>query len=204
MTITAEQLKVEEIRLHYEQLLEDRNTFPTRANWQYICDNAMTGIGEQLYLKYLTACGIEECDRAELHQIAIEEFPKYLKAIDRDYAIAIVYGDTTSATEETIDLIKQCQLFSADYLSNLIDCNELNFVFKILPVYQPEYTQSDLISMRALSDKLHSLEKIERTEETKGLFGIKSHKTIKGFTEEQISLLNTFDHRLKALTNLIG
>ena len=51
--ITDEQLKTEELRLRYLELIDKPDVYPTRANWQFITSHAMAGLGSALYRKYL-------------------------------------------------------------------------------------------------------------------------------------------------------
>jgi len=171
MSVTAEELKVEELRLRYLQLIERPDVFPTRANWQFIASHAMRGLGHALYHKYLSALTIDDNDREGLHDIAIEEFPKYLKCIDREEAIEVIYSDLVTAPEASMEIIRELNLFDANYLINMLNYGELSKVMMILDVYQPSYDAHDLEPMKELLERLENLPKVGVIQDVSGLFG---------------------------------
>ncbi len=222
--VTAEQLKAEELRLRYIELLRDPSVYPTRKNWDYIISNHMPGLGRELYSRYLAAATVDDVDASELHQIALEEFPKYLMAVERDYALEVVYADTTTAPDATATLIEQCGLFDADYLINLINIGELSMAIRLLCVYQPSYTDADVDAMQCLANKIAALPEVGGVEHRVGMFG-SSEKYIcpnghanpvdtiycthsgcgldaRGLTAAQEKAVDTFMYRLKALHSL--
>ncbi len=224
MSVSADQLRAEELRLKYVTLLDDPAVYPTRENWKYIIDNRMEGVGPALFNRYVTALEVDDVDRAELHSIAIEEFPRYLEAVDRDYALSIIY-EGGAGHDICVDLIRRCRLFDANYLVNLIDCGELDLALDVIDVYQPEYTQADLDAMEMLAKCLAGLPDKGSIEDRRGIFGMSSKYIcpnghvndadakycthsgcgldIKGLTRRRAEAVDIFRHRLEALRNLI-
>lgn len=223
--ITADQLKIEELRLRYLEMITRPEVFPTRANWQFISRNRMQGLGHALFGKYLAALTVDEVDREELHDIAIEEFPEYLRAADRDEALDVVYTGITSAPGKVVKMIYDCQLFDADYLINLLDNDELPLVMQLIGSYQPEYSAHDLESMSILLERLQNLPALGKIEVRAGLFG-SSEKYVcpnghvnsadteycshsgcgldaRGLTEQQETALVDFENRVTALRGLV-
>lgn len=226
MPVTAEELKVEELRLRYLELIERPDVFPTRANWQFIASHAMRGLGHALYHKYLSALTIGDADREELHDIAIEEFPKYLRCIDREEALEVIYTDLVTAPEATMEIIKELNLFDADYLINQLDCDELGKVMALLDVYQPSYDRQDIEPMKELLERLNTLPETGSVQQVSGLFGTSlkyvcpmGHKNPPeaeycnhpgcglnrfGLTQSDVAKIKVYGRRVQALESLLG
>lgn len=222
--ITAQQLKAEELRIQYSRLLEDPGVFPTKTNWDYIIDNRMEGLGHMLLRKYIAALTVDDVDRADLHQVAISEFPRYLQTIPRQYALEVVYGDTAHP-EISRDLIRRCMLFDAIYISNLIDCDEIQLALDVIDVYQPEYSDDDLAPMQRLLSRIDNLSPRGYIERRQGLLGSSmryicpnghandgsaefcTHSgcglNARGMTEAQAKAVEIFRRRVDALENLL-
>lgn len=226
MNISADELKTEELRLRYLDLIRRPEVFPTRANWQFISSHAMRGLGHELYRKYLGALTIDDNDRQPLHDTAIEEFPKYLAAISRAEAVEVIYSDVTTATEATLELIREQSLFDAPSLTRLIQDGHLREAMAVLDVYQPEYTEADLGPMRRLLQTLDTLPELGSVEQVSGLFGSSlkyicpaGHRNspddrycrhegcgldICGLTAADTARIGLFRSRLTALTDLLS
>lgn len=225
MGVSCEQLRVEELRMRYEQLLEDSNVYPTMANWQFICDHRLEGIGHLLMAKYVASLDREELDREELHQMAIEQFPQYLQAVDRLYALEVIYEYSQAPEEVLVDLIRRCRLFDAARLSDWLREGRITAVMAVLDVYQPEYEADDLQAMRELSAAIRRLPRRGIVEERRGLFGVGlkyicpnghvnapeseycTHSgcglNAQGFTADQVHRLDVLDKRIAALSRLM-
>ena len=226
MPITAEQLKIEELRLRYLDMIARPDVFPTRANWQFTSRNRMHGLGHALFAKFIAALTVDEVDREELHDIAIEEFPAYLQSIDRDEALDVAYSGIHSAPAEVSAIIHDCMLFDADYLLNLLDNDELPLVMQLLDSYQPEYSPADMEAMSLLLERLQNLPDLGHIEMRQGIFGM-SEKYVcpaghvnaadaeycghsgcgldaRGLTEAQEKALDDYTNRVGALRSLLA
>lgn len=225
MPVTAEDIKVEELRLRYLELLERPEVFPTRANWEFISSHRMRGLGHVLYHKYLVALTIGDNDREELHDITIEEFPKYIKSIDREEALDAIFSDLSTVPEASLELIRECELFDANYLINQLDCEELAVVMDLLDVYQPSYDEADLEAMKELLDRLETLPATGGVTQVNGLFGSSmkyvcpaGHKNTpeaeycshpgcglncRGLKKADVMKIELFRRRIQALENLL-
>lgn len=224
MTISYEALKAEELRLRYTDLLKDATIYPTIANWDYIILNKMEGIGDLLYAKYKSSLSLDEADRHDLHIAALEKFPAYLKAVSCEYASDVVYSHISDG-DIALNLIRDCNLFSA---AHIIDCIEQTHdlrVLDIIDVYRKEYTNNDYRAMCDLDSLLHSLPKRGFIEDVRGLFGYSSkyicpngHSNdagvkycshagcgldIFGITKSQSEAIGRFRSRIIALENLL-
>ena len=226
MHISADELKIEELRLRYLELIARPEVFPTQANWRFISSHKMHGLAMGLYQKYLTALTIDDNDREQLHEIAIREFPDFIKSISREEAVDAVYSDLTTAPEASLELIKEAGLFSADYLIHLLDQGEIRTVMNILEVYQPEYSAEDIDSMEELLSRLETLPQLGEIKEVGGIFGSSlkyicpnGHKNqpdaeycahpgcgqnIYGLTQQEKTRLATYANRVKALKSLFS
>lgn len=226
-SVTAARLQAEELRLRYLEIIDRPDVFPTATNWQFIIDNAMTGLGPALYRKYLVAADTDEDDLEPLYREALHYFPLYLKAVPRDYAIYTVYSDTVTLPEETLKLIREAQLFDADSILGLLRSGETGFALEAIDSYCAEYTEADLCAMRRLAAWLDSQPQLGCMEERRGLLGGASLKyicpnghvndgdvafcshsscglDIHGRTARQASAIEAFRLRLRALENLFN
>ena len=173
--ISAKELKAECLRRKYLELLERPDTFPSAANWAYIIQERMHGLGPALYRKFLVAGKLDEDKRSVLHTAALRHFPEYLKAVDRAEALSTVYGDRHTSPDTFISLVIDCQLFDAARIKEIIDGGEpadLHVAARLLEAFQPEYDNGDLLMMRRLRESLRQLPPLGRIEERRGLLGL--------------------------------
>lgn len=225
LVISVDQLKAEELRLRYVEIIDRPDIFPTPTNWQFIIDNAMEGLGPALLHKYLVAAELPDDDREPLHQAALEYFPKYLRAVSREYAVYTIYSDPFTLPEATISLIRELQLFDAGEILRLLQGECTEFAFSVIDAYSYEYTADDLEAMRRLAEWLNGEGELGYREERRGLLGSSmkyvcpnghvndgdrefcSHSScgldIYGHTAPQASAIATFRHRLAALSALM-
>lgn len=223
--VTDEQLKAEELRLRYMEIIDRPDVFPTPANWQFIIDHAMTGLGPALLHKYLVATELPDDDREPLHEAAIEFFPRYLRAVDRRYAVYTVYSDPFTLPDAVISLIHDIKLFDAAEILRLLQADCTDFALKAIDAYSYEYDRDDLDSMQLLAEWLDGEPELGYREERRGLLGTSlkyicpnghandgdrqfcSHSScgldIYGHTREQAARIATFRHRLEALRSLL-
>lgn len=224
--ISAEALRTELLRLRYARLLEQPEVFPSQANWDFIIQNALEGIGEGLYRKFLVSAVLDESERRSPNRIALKEFPRYIKAVPRQYAIEVVYDDTVSAPEATKNLIIECELFDARAVAELIERGELGMAVDLLEAFQPEYTRADLADMRALLDRLQHLPEEGEMADGRGLLRRElryvcpaghvnaaeaqycTHAgcglNIYGLTRPQVQAIDDYSTRVEALASLLG
>lgn len=223
--ITAEELRIEEIRLQYLELIDKPDVFPTRKNWDFIIKNAMRGMALPLYRKYLTAITIDDNDREELHDIAIEKFPEYIRMANREEALQAIYSDIVTAPFETQKLLRENCLFDADYLIDLIEAGELNFALSVIDCYKPEYTEIDLEAIEELLEIIERLPDVGTIESRNGIFGVSEKyicpdghvnnadvefcthsgcgKDIRGLTSQQEDKVLALSRRFAALKSLL-
>lgn len=225
-SVSAEALRTELLRLRYAKLLEQPEVFPSQANWDFIIQNALEGIGEGLYRKFLVSAVLDESERRSPNRIALKEFPRYLKAVPRPYAIEVVYDDTVSAPEATKNLIVDCDLFDAHAVGELIERGELQMAVDLLEAFQPEYTRADLADMRALLDRLQHLPEEGEMADGRGLLRRElryvcpaghvnaaeaqycTHAgcglNIYGLTREKVQAIEAYATRVDALASLLA
>ncbi len=224
--ITSDRLKAEELRLRYIEIIDRPDIFPTPTNWQFIIDNAMTGLGPALLRKYLTASDLPDDDREPLHDAAIEYFPRYLLAVPRQYAVQTIYSDPFTLPEITLRLIHDLQLFDAGQILRLLKAECTDFALQAIDSYSYEYTSDDLDAMLRLAEWLDGEPELGYREERRGLLGTSlkyicprghindadrefcSHSScgldIYGHTAAQAARIATFRHRLRALQSLFS
>lgn len=223
--VSAEELRTELLRRRYETLLQQPEVFPSQSNWDFIIGHALTGIGDGLYRKYLVSAVLTEEQRRSPNRIALLEFPRYLKAVPREYAIEVVYDDTVSAPEATRSLIEECELFDAHSIIGLIDRGEVSMAVDLLSAFQPDYGYEDLEDMRLLLCRMHSLSEEGEITDGRGLLRRElryvcpaghvnpveaefcSHSgcglNIYGLTREQMQAIDAFADRVDALASLM-
>ena len=224
--ITAEELRLEELRQRYLELIERPDVFPARKNWEFISAHSMEGLAVALYRKYLAALTIDDNDREQLHDIAIEEFPKYIATVNMAEAAEALYGDIHTARNETLALIRANGLFDANHLIKLIDEGELDFALQVLDVYKPEYDFADIEPMEMLLTRFDCLPMTGRIESRHGIFGSSEKyicpdghvnpaeseyckhsdcgKNARGLTEAQEKSILAFSKRITALKSLLS
>ena len=224
MMISAEELRAEELRLRYRELLVRPDVFPTEANWQFIISRRMPGLASLLYQKYLVALTIDDNDRDQLHDVAVEQFPEYISAIDRREAIDALYSDVTTSPDKTAALIRKNNLFDASALIGLIDDGEVNFALSVIDVYQPDYSEEDVEQMEHLMYRLDSLPRHGYVEQRGGIFGASERyicpdghsnpadteycrhsgcgKNARGLSEKQEKAISLFISRISVLKSM--
>ncbi|MDE6276909.1 MAG: hypothetical protein K2M06_02255 [Muribaculaceae bacterium] len=224
--ISAERLNAECLRRRYLSLLEKAEVFPSEANWNFIIENRMEGLGHLLLRKYYVSRLMPEDKRSIYHRQAIRLFPEYLKAVPRAYAVDVAYSDIQSDPDGFTELIRQASLFDANSLRVMVEeRGAVELAISVLDVFQPEYNSADAVAMRRLLGALRSLPKLGRVEERHGLF---SHDiryycpaghsnssdeafcthadcrlNIYGLTPEQAKAIDDFQERLEALESLL-
>jgi hypothetical protein len=222
--VTSEQLEAEMLRRDYCNLLKQSEIYPSEVNWMYIIEHKMEGIGELLYRKYLISYLLPEDKRSEYHNVALREFPRYLEAVERRYAVRVVYSDIHSSQKATTDLIYNGRLFDAQTLRRRLSAGEIDFVVDQLMAFQPTYTLDDLKMMRALYMELLNLPEKGAIQDKRVVFSIEKRfvcqeghvnnpdeeycktcgRNIQGLTAEQVDTINSFGNRLDALEDLLN
>ncbi len=225
-SISADQLMAECLKVKYKRLLARPDIFPSEENWDYIIAHKMTDIGTELYRKYLVSATIYPSQRCDYHQIALKKFPEYLSAVDRRYAVSIIYSDVTSLPDATVELIIDCQLFDARKLTQIAGHKGLYvFAVKCLAAFQPTYTESDLVDMITLKNVIDNPTPLGQVVANRALFkqeiryicpnGHANDSTceycqtegcglnINGLTQAQAQLIDEFDHRIQTLKSLL-
>lgn len=200
-TVSADELKAECLRRKYLVLLDKPDVFPSKANWDFIIEHRMHGLGPKLYRKYLVSWVLESADRLEANRLALSEFPRYLQAVERRYALQVVYADITSAPEATTELIAAAQLFDAPTLMALVD-SEPDFVIANLGALQPAYDGDDADNMRALLSRLRELPR--RSDKPRGAFFGFAKSQEYAITDEQVAAIDAYADRYDALIDLLG
>lgn len=220
--ISAEELRNEEIRLVYRQHLERPDIYPTRQNWEFIIHNHLSGLATLLYHKFLISLTVDDNDREDLHDVAIEMFPQYIKGVDRREAIDALYSDVQTNSIVTAQLIRENRLFDAPALMGLLSRCEKEFVAEVIDCFQPEYTVDDLRDMQLLANRIDALPRSGRIEHRSGIFS-SSEKYIcpnghsnpadveycttcglnaRGFTDGQEKRIQTFTARIDVLRSM--
>ena len=200
-TVSADELKAECLRRKYLVLLDKPDVFPSKANWDFIIDHRMQGLGAKLYRKYLVSWVLEPADRLEANRLALTEFPRYLQAVERRYALQVVYADISSAPEATTALIAEAQLFDAPTLVSLLD-SDPDFVIANLGAMQPTYDGDDADNMRALLSRLRELPR--RSDKPRGAFFGFAKSQEYAITDEQVAAIDAYADRYDALIDLLG
>lgn len=228
--ISASKLKAECLKERYKTQLARTDVFPTLQNWEYIIENAMEGIGPELYRKYLVSWLTDPREQSDYHQYAIEQFPVYLQAVSRQYALKVIYSDVTSSPEATVNAIHQAQLFDALSLLEILlgdqdNDQTLPFVIECLDAFQPDYSAQDLLDMQQLAGRLAHLPTRGSITHTRSLLGSakryicpRGHSNdaevmfcrnetcglnIFGLTEAQAQAIDQFQQKVKTLARLL-
>lgn len=228
-TVSADELIAAERAERYRQQLERADVFPSAQNWDYITEHGMGQLADLLYRKYLISWLTDESIRTDYHIMAMERITGYLEAIDREDALAAVYGDVTSAPEGTIELIEKARLFSARHLLSILHgsydetFDPAVFVVDCMGAYQPEYTRRDIMEMQKLLEAVRGLAPIGEMQTTRRLFGRENRYICPnghvnppdmeycdtcgvnryGFTREQDQTVENYAQRLTLLRRLL-
>lgn len=224
-SVSAHELKVECLRRKYRELLSQPDIFPSKENWDFIIDNAMTGLGEGLYRKFLVASLLDEDKRCDFHLLAIEKFPVYLKTVDRSYALEILYSDHSTMRDEFVRLVYECQLFDAGKIGDIIDAGIPDLAAELLDSYQPEYDGDAIDAMQFLLSKFDKIPSLGEIEIHKGLFKTERRyicpdghvnpqdaifcqtegcgKDIRGLTESNLKAIERFADRIEILREML-
>lgn len=223
--VTSDELKAECLKRRYRELLAKPDVFPSQSNWDYIIDHRMTGVGEGLYRKYLVSWLLPESQRCDYHEMALKEFPRYLKTVPRDYAMDVVYGDVVSSRSAFVSVVEECELFDCGRLFGLAESGDYALVVDLLGAFQPEYDGDDLDAMRSLVGFLEDRNNEGLVVRNRGMFKSEDRYVcpaghsnpadvvfcghdgcglnIQGYTEAQVRAIADFRLRISALQSLL-
>lgn len=223
--VTADALIVAERAEKYKRQLQRPEVFPTADNWRYIIDNAMAEVAPELYRKFLMSWLTPVKDRSDFHLLALENFPRYITAIDRDAALDAVYADVDTSREATLHVITECRLFDAVELLNLIDADtDPGYVALCADAYQPDYSADDIQDMQQLLRYFRRIPACGTVREKSGIFGSEKRYicrnghsnpadtpfctqcglNINGFTKTQATALDHLETRIRLLQRLMS
>ncbi|MBQ2838457.1 MAG: hypothetical protein IJE73_02290 [Muribaculaceae bacterium] len=226
-TITAQQLNAEFLKRKYAKLLQSNDVYPSRKNWKYIIENNMHELSDLLYRKYLLAINTPEEARSIYHNDTIEMFPQYLEYIDRRYAIATLYKDTSTNPSASIDLAINLHLFDIDGILDMLDRDEIRAAARMLMAMKPTYDANDLNDLLDLLDDFIELPDMGYYEGSRlGLISGSERYVcpnghvnkdevqycthpncglnIKGLTRTEVECIDTYTERLKILQELFS
>lgn len=155
-----------------------------------------------------------------------EYFSKYIDRIDEQSAINVVYPLIDVIPGFAHHVIEKCQLFDARSVLALLEKGLISDACEILNVYKKSYSKEDVQMMKMISERLHNLPIIGKTEVVKsGLFSKESNcficpeghvndietvfckkcgKNAQGLTKKEVELINDFDEIIEALDNLFS
>lgn len=199
--------------------------------WNYILENPSTDIAkllvDKMYYQYneagrqKTEALVSKLDFDEAVTIVYPNFsqPKIEKIKDQ-------FGNETSGDQSNnyLSLIKICKLFEPSYVIKLID-SDLHKAISLLECEKSHYSTEDFKNMEIICEKLDSLPDMGRKEKGKtGMFSKEKelwicahgHKNeldrefcstcginIKGLSINDITVINSFRKKTKALANLL-
>ena len=199
--------------------------------WNYILENPSADIAkllvDKMYYQYYetgkqkTEALVSKLDFDEAVSIVYPNFiqPK-IETFKNQYDIET----TGDQSENYLSIIKNCKLFEPSYVIELIDC-DLHKAVSLLKCEKSHYSTEDLKNMEIICKKLDTLPDTGRKEKGKtGMFSkekelwicSKGHKNeldsefcsicstnIKGLSINDMSVINSFRKRTKALANLL-
>jgi len=222
--VTAEELTAECLKLKYAELLRNRDVFPSKNNWEYICQHRMSELSSLLYQKFLIAENTPENQRIEFHKLAITHFPIFLQCIGYDDAVDTIYRDTTTNVTVTINIVIKANLFNVQGILSMLTAGQVCAAAKMLIAHKPSYSHRDLQEMKALLDAFRELPDAGYIETSKFIGTEKyicpnghsnrfdaefcSHKdcrlNIKGLTINEVNCITDFADRIDALEALLS
>lgn len=223
--VSSEELKMECLRRKYLDLLSQPEVFASEENWNFIISNRLTGLAVRLYRKYIVSYMLDESQRCDYHWLAIKRFKEYIRLIDREEALDVVYSDPESSSEGFIALIYDCELFDCQRIGELIDLGKSDLAADLLDAYQPEYDGDTVDAMQFLLTKFDHLPKLGSIEVHKGIFKTERRyvcpeghenphdaiyceedgcgKDIYGLTESQREAVERFAERIEVLRDML-
>lgn len=224
-SVSSSDLKIENMRRKYSELLAQPEVFPSAENWDFIITNRLEGLGDGLYRKFLVSKLLDWNSRCDYHELAIANFPRYLKVVDRSYALDVVYSDVETAPDAFIDLVENCELFDSGRIASIVDSGNVEVAVELLAAYQPEYDGDSVDAMQFLLNKFRNLPVIGTIEMRSGLFRSERRyicpdghsnpcdvefcqnedcgKDIRGLTEVQRNLIEEFAKRIAILRDML-
>jgi hypothetical protein len=135
-----------------------------------------------------------------------------------------VYSDVKSSPEATLQLVRDCELFDASRLADVLqDVKQRSFVVEAMAAFQPQYDRTSLENMKMLRQMVRELPPSGQIKGAKALFKsatryvcVNGHDNdaqeefcqrcgvnILGFTERQLGIIDEFDRRIDALARLL-
>lgn len=199
---------------------------PSEENWNFLFDNPIVEITEELINIYLEEDVFKE-------QSIIDNVPNYLKLIDENIVIDILYqklereeNKTTSPSfykNSVYFLIKKNNLFSPNKIIGLINNYKISIAIECLSIDKNYYTKEDLNLMFDIINFLNNLPDKGKFEMVKVFLGKEKEKyicpnghindidnvfcaecnsNIKGLTKLDIEKIENFVFKVKALEHL--
>lgn len=129
---------------------------PLTEHWQYLFNYPNDEI-TTLLLNLLLQIPPPNAYVVTIFEIPKDNIINYLRRVDRDFAVSILYPKITEFRVDVINILEECQLFSPRHIISLIQDNELSVAVLCLFIGKDVYTKDDLVQMTKILDLFDSL-----------------------------------------------
>ena len=188
---------------------------------EFLSNHPQKGIVKEFLRRY-----IEYVYRAETELRTLCSFiDKYFMLLPQEDYIDEVYAQFINHKNEMGNIINKCMLFSPERVLDMFGKVPLDFIVYILNTPKPTYNKEDLTIMKQILEKIDNLPDTGKIEMVKGgllskdkekFICEKGHKNdkesefcascginIKGLTEKQIDVIETFREKVGVLASIL-
>lgn len=224
--INKEELEREVLRRRIIHTIQKGNN-PSDEDWDYLFNYPIEEICEKLADLFSSLKNFSSDNLAAYIIDTKSKITRYFKLIDRHFATELLFRRYDDGDIHALELIKCNDLFSADWVINLLRKNKLDYAIGCLDIKSETYTRSDLNKMKQIVAMLHALPDTGKIEAVKSIIGKAKEKyiccnghsndadsefcvyescgkNIKGLTKFQVNQINEFSVLVDSLSELIG
>lgn len=156
--VSLSMLRRNQLVLSLRKKFEKDNYSPNESDWNNILTYSLTEIAPQIYDRYLSIAR-ETISNMPLSEkkLMMENFMPFLRSMEFEEAVNVVYADITTAPYCTADIIKQCNLFCPEKIVTLLLPENKHFIISVLGTDKTRYTREDLRLMKQIESYLDNL-----------------------------------------------
>lgn len=140
------------------------NILPNREQWQYLLNNPMLELNNNIFNAYLESFKLSENNITEGYLLIKENITNYFKLFDSKELSDLLYDNISKSPARIWNLINELKLFSPKKVIELIESGQTKIAIDFLKIDKNYYTKQDLGPMKIIVDFLNDLKDIGKIE----------------------------------------